>query len=179
MLEKWIQYQAKNILTDTDCEGNRLISLFARDYNIITGQDVCPSCNDFEEKFNRFIKKLENMSKLGENTGFKLKAMYDNIALHGSQTYFNNENLTDASAAELLNKHPRGKDLFEELPANVDEIILSHLQPQLVIVKDEKQLALGNQGEPVKVEKKKDDEPQKTQTQNTQPEAKAEIKNAL
>ena len=181
MLEKWLQYQAKIVLTETDCEGNRLISLFARDYKMITGQDICPSCNDFQEKFNRFIKKLENMSKLGENTGFKLKAMYDNIAIHGSQSYFMNETLTDTSALELLTKHPRGKELFEELPENVDELISSYAQPAPVEVEKAKELSLDleNKPAPVEVEKKKQSEVQSDKAQNIQPEATAEIEKGL
>ena len=119
MLEKWKLYQATEVLTGKDGNGNRLISLFAKDYKTIMQNDICPSCNDFEIKYQNFINKLENMSKVEiKNSGFSLKPMYENITLHGSQVYFNNSNLTDELAIQLLEKHPKGEGLFDLLPEN-------------------------------------------------------------
>jgi hypothetical protein len=53
-----------------------------------------------------------------QNSGFALKAMYNNITLHGSQVYYQNETLTDEQAIELLQNHPRGEGLFDVLPEN-------------------------------------------------------------
>ena len=119
MLEKWKKYQAKEIQSGNDENGNRLISSFAKDYRAIMQSDICPSCNDFVEKYQNFIKKLENMSKtVIKNSGFVLKQMYDNITLHGSQCYYNNATLTDEQALQLLEKHPKGEGLFDVLPEN-------------------------------------------------------------
>lgn len=114
-MERWKKYQAKEVQFGIDENGNRLISFFAQDYKIVMGNEFCPSCNDFEIKFKNFINKLENMKDV-KKTGFVLKAMFENITLFGSQQYFNNSNLTDESAIELIEKHPKGKDLFEVLP---------------------------------------------------------------
>ena len=121
MLEKWKKYQAKEVQSGIDENGNRLISFFAKDYKIVMGNEFCPSCNDFEIKFKNFITKLENMKNV-KKTGFVLKAMFENITLFGSQQYFNNANLTDESAIELLEKHPKGKDLFEAIPEGWEKL---------------------------------------------------------
>jgi hypothetical protein len=121
MLEKWKKYQAKEIQSGKDENGNRLISLFAKDYKQVMRSEICPACNDFTVKYQNFIKKLETMTKV-KNSGFSLKPIYDNITLHGSQKYFNNANLTDESALELLENHPKGEDLFATLPENLEEL---------------------------------------------------------
>lgn len=121
MLEKWKNYQAKEILSGKDDNGNRLISLFAKHYKQVMVTDICPACNDFEIKYQNFIKKLETM-KTVKNSGFSLKPIYDNITIHGSQKYFNNANLSDESALELLENHPKGEDLFATLPDNLEEL---------------------------------------------------------
>lgn len=120
-MERWKKYQAKEVQFGIDENGNRLISFFAQDYKIVMGNEFCPSCNDFEIKFKNFINKLENMENV-KKTGFVLKAMFENITLFGSQQYFNNSNLTDESAIELIEKHPKGKDLFEVLPEGWEKL---------------------------------------------------------
>ncbi|EKT3962770.1 hypothetical protein NTJ20_000243 [Flavobacterium psychrophilum] len=123
MLEKWELYQATEVLSGLDSNGSRLISAFASDYRKIIGGDICTSCNGFEEKFKNFINKLKNMKNSeNKNSGFVLNPMYDNITLHGSNVYFNNENLTDEMALELIEKHPSGIDLFKSFPANFKEL---------------------------------------------------------
>lgn len=122
MLEKWKKYQANEVLSGNDENGNRLISLFAKDYRSIMHNDICPSCDDFKTKYQNFIKKLETMSKVeNKNSGFVLKPMYDNITLHGSNVYFRNGTLTDEQAMELLENHPKGEDLFEMIPQNLKD----------------------------------------------------------
>lgn len=119
----WKKYQAKEVLSGNDENGNRLISLFAKEYKKITGDDICPSCHDFSEKFKKFINRIEAMSKSeNKNSGFVLKPMYDNITLFGSNKYYNNATLTDDLALELLEKHPRGKELFQSVPTNLKEL---------------------------------------------------------
>ena len=123
MLEKWKKYQAIEVLTGNDENGNRLISIFAKEYKVIMHNDICPSCNDFEIKYQNFLNKLEIMSKTEiKNSGFSLKPAYDNITLHGSQIYFNNANLTDELAIQLIENHPKGEELFDLLPENWKEL---------------------------------------------------------
>lgn len=123
MLKKWEKYQADQVLKGNDENGNRLVSSFARDYRIVMGVDLCLSCSSFGEKFKNFIKKLETMSKNPvKNSGFVIKKMFENITLHGSRKYYNNANLSDDDALELLEKHPKGEGLFDRLPENLEEI---------------------------------------------------------
>jgi hypothetical protein len=121
MLEKWKTYQASEVQSGIDQNGNRLISLFVKDYKDVMGTEFCPSCKDFEIKFNNFITKLENM-KTVKNSGFKLKAMFDNITLFGSTKYFNNATLSDEEAIVLLENHPKGLDLFDEVPEDWESL---------------------------------------------------------
>lgn len=121
-MKNWEKYQAKEIQSGSDENGNRLISLFAKDYKFITGNDLCASCNDFHQVLINFLNQLEKMNKV-KNSGFILKAIYENITLHGSQVYYNNANLTDEMALELLTKHPKGEGLFEILPEDWENLV--------------------------------------------------------
>lgn len=123
MLEKWKIYQVKEVQSGIDDNGNRLISIFAKDYKTVMGTEFCPSCKDFEIKFKNFINKLENMkNSTTKNSGFILKAMFDNITLFGKPKYFNNANLTDEDAIELLESHPKGKELFQAIPEDWESL---------------------------------------------------------
>lgn len=121
-MNDWGKYKADEVLTGTDANGNRLISAFAKDYKRVFNQDICPTCKDFKDKFQKFLKKIQDMSNSDKkNTGFVLKKMYENIPLKfGSAIYVNNQNLTDDYAKELINNHPRGKELFDIIPENVN-----------------------------------------------------------
>ena len=119
----WGKYQAAEVLSGMNENGSRLISLFARDYKKITGNDICHTCNSFIQKFNSFIQKYYTMAKDAENTcGFRLKPMYQNIpASFGSPIFVNNNNITEELALGLLKNHPRGKDLFDVIPEGFEE----------------------------------------------------------
>ncbi len=123
-MNNWGKYKAEEVLTETDKNGNRLISAFAKDYKTVFNQDICPACKDFKEKFQKYLKKIQDMSNSNKkNSGFVLKKMYENIPLKfGSAIYVNNQNLTDDYAKELINNHPRGKDLFDIIPDNVEDL---------------------------------------------------------
>lgn len=122
-MKDWTKHTAKEVLIDSDKDGNRLISLFAKDYKEVMRTDICPSCNDFEAKFKNFLLKTDTMKKAEtKNSGFVLKSQFENITLHGSAVYFNNENLTDAMAIELIENHPKGKGLFSVVPENLDAL---------------------------------------------------------
>ena len=62
------------------------------------------------------------MSK--EESKFQLKKTYEGIPLEfGSQIYVTNANITDKMALQLAKNHPRGKELVELLPENIDELL--------------------------------------------------------
>lgn len=118
----WGKYQAAEVLSGMNENGSRLISLFARDYKKTTGNDICHTCNSFITKFNSFIQKYYIMKKNENTCGFRLKPMYENIpSSFGSAVFVNNKNITDELALGLLNNHPRGKDLFDIIPENLEE----------------------------------------------------------
>ena len=117
MFEKWKEYTANDVLRQTDKNANRLLSSFARDYKKVFNRDICPSCKDFNQKFQEFLNHTKTMSQKKNNSGYVLKKMYENIPLaFGSNIYVNNQNLTDAYAKKLLKNHPRGEELFSAIP---------------------------------------------------------------
>lgn len=119
----WGKYQAAEVLSGMNENGSRLLPFLAKDYKEKTGGEICPSCGSFNQKYNSFIQKYYIMKKDNENTcGFRLKPMYQNIpASFGSAVFVNNNNITDELALGLLKNHPRGKDLFDVIPENIEE----------------------------------------------------------
>ena len=117
MYKKWSKYQAAEVRTGTDQNGNRLLVSFARDYKEVFGVDICPNCNGFNQKFINFLNKTKPMSEK-KKSGYVLKKTYQNIPLEfGSSVFVNNENMTDEYGAKLLKSHPKGEGLFDILPA--------------------------------------------------------------
>jgi hypothetical protein len=128
MFEKWNKYQASEVRTGMDSNGNRLVSSFAKDYNSIFNFELCPNCKGFEEKFKKFLKKTKIMAEK-KASQYVLKKMYSNIPLEfGSSVFVNNENMTDAYGLKLLKNHPRGLDLFDSVPNTQKETIASQGQ---------------------------------------------------
>lgn len=129
MLEKWKKYTAVEVQTGKDLNGNRLISSFARDYKSIFNQEICPSCKDFSDKFQKFLKKIESMEENKKNSVFLLKKMYENIPLKfGSGIFVNNKNITDEYATHLIKTHPRGRMLFDFIPKDFENNDLSDVE---------------------------------------------------
>lgn len=119
----WSKYKAEEVKNGNDENGNRLFSLFVQDYIKIFKTDVCPNCNDFPVKFQNFINKVKEMENKNP-CEFQLKKKYEGIPTSfGSQVYVTNENVSDELAIELLKNHPLGKELFETLPSNIDEVV--------------------------------------------------------
>jgi hypothetical protein len=142
-MKDWKKYKAVEVLNEKDENGNRLLSEFARDYKSLFNSEICPNCNDFSLKFQKFIKTIQEMKNKNQNSGYVLKKMYENIPLEfGSSIYVNNANLTDEYAETLLKKHPRGKDLFDvivekqsadnDLPEDVQKLIDDNTKDQLL-----------------------------------------------
>ena len=135
MYKKWSKYQAAEVRTGTDQDGNRLIVSFAGDYKAVFGADVCPNCNGFDQKFINFLNATKVMSEK-KKSGYVLKKMYQNIPLEfGSSIFVNNENITDEYGSELLKNHPKGKGLFDAVPKQQDFTVDS-------LVKDNNKQAL-------------------------------------
>lgn len=117
---EWEKYSLHQIKTESDGAGTRLISLFARDYAKLMNADPCLSCPGLQQRFNNFITKRNTMKNI-ENSGFKLKPMYEGISLgFGSQKTLSSANLSDDNAIEFIKKHPKGVDLFSKLPEGFD-----------------------------------------------------------
>lgn len=150
-MEDWNNYQSHQVKNDVDASGNRLISAFAKDYKSVFGLDICPNCNDFQIKFQNFLKQIDIMSKSkSKNSGYVLKKKYQNIPLgFGSPIYVNNDNMTDEYAQRLLKNHPRGKDLFHHIPDRNDE----NLSPVEQLVKDHSKDQLVEMASEIGIEK--------------------------
>ncbi|WP_462250431.1 hypothetical protein [Ekhidna sp.] len=145
---EWQSYKIEEIKTGSDESGNRLALQFCQDYKDLFGPDAhcCHTCPSFENKINKYIQKISTMKEV-KNSGFELKPMYNGIQPKFGAAPVSNGNLTDEKAIELINEHPKGKDLFEKLPDNIDELmeggdsgqtfdqqVNSLLKPQLVQV---------------------------------------------
>lgn len=116
----WEKYSLHQIKTESDGAGTRLISLFARDYAKLMNADPCLSCPGLQQRFNKFITKRNTMKDI-QNSGFKLKPMYEGISLgFGSQKTLSSANLSDEVAVEFIKKHPKGVGLFSKLPEGFD-----------------------------------------------------------
>lgn len=122
-MRDWSKIAKDVVFTGTDEDGNRYLSEFLRDYkqtfdapNIEAG---CARClNDY---YLKLTSTLHKMTKV-KNSGYRLKAKYNGIPLNfGSQIQVFNSNLSDELAEELLEKHPAGAELFDQLPAKKEE----------------------------------------------------------
>lgn len=123
----WLKLEKTAIFTDKDENGNRYLSQFLKDYKNTFDPDVinagCQRC--LEDYYVRLIKHLSIMGNI-ENikSEFVLKAKYNGIPeSFGSQKFITNSNITEEAAITLLKNHKRGKDLFEKLPDNVDDLL--------------------------------------------------------
>ena len=150
-MNKWLSYTAEEVLRGTNSKGSRLIISFSKDYKLIFNQSICPSCKDFKIKYQKFIKKINDMKNKKES-GYVLKKMYENIPLKfGSPVYVNNGNMTDEYGEILLKGHPRGEGLFISIPEETEEVkdaitILSEKYNKKELVEKAKSLNLDTSG---------------------------------
>lgn len=110
-----------------ESSGKRFLVEFAEDYKALMGTTLCLSCN-FNSKFYEFINKLKTkkMSKKNKSTKleFQIKPKYKGVQLgFGSNVMLTDSGLSEELALRFCIEHPRGKELFETLPENVDELI--------------------------------------------------------
>lgn len=119
MITDWKRLDKKTILEGVDENGNRYLSRFLKDYKkIFNPQDINAGCQRcLDDYYSKMIKHLSTMKKSKNESGYVLKAKYQNIQLEfGSRILVNNENITAEQGAKLLKDHPRGKELFDKIP---------------------------------------------------------------
>jgi len=109
------------IASGVDSDGTKYLQLFLIEYTKLFPGTVNPSCNKCLSDYVTKYKKAMSTNKLHpENSGYKLKAMYEGIALEfGSQIFVTNENLTDEYAKTLLS-HDDGQRFFLDIPEAVE-----------------------------------------------------------
>ncbi len=114
----WLAIDKVSIFSGKDENGNRYLSQFLQDYKQVFDRDEinagCPKC--LENYYQKFTKHLSRMGQK-ETSNYRLKAKYNGISLgFGSNVIISNRNITDELGAQLLEKHPAGKQLFEKYP---------------------------------------------------------------
>lgn len=117
-MERWIKYDKSVIFRNHKAE-------FLKDYALYFGNNnLCASCpsklDSYYNDFNRvFIMKLP----FGDRR-FIVKKKYNGLPLEfGSNIILSNANMTKDLAITFITKHSKGKNLFEKLPENIDELI--------------------------------------------------------
>ncbi len=129
---KWLEIDKGSIFRDKKRDG--LLVNFLRDYKAVFGGTINPSCmHCLESYYNNFIKKY-TMSTKKDGCKFVLKLKYNGIKCAVTKRPCRNGDLTDKQAIQLIEKHPHGKLLFDEIP----DSYYSDLEVVAEIVKEEK-----------------------------------------
>ena len=111
---KWLEYDKGAIFRDKKRDG--LLVNFLRDYKTAFGGTINPSCMHCLEKYyNNFINTY-TMSIQKDKCKFVLKLKYNGIKCAVTKRPCRNGDLTDIQAIKLIEKHPHGVLLFEEIP---------------------------------------------------------------
>lgn len=105
------------IATGVNSDGVKYLQLFLIEYNTIFPGTVNPSCSKCLQGYiTKYKKAMSKNDTHPDNSGYKLKAMYEGIPLEfGSQIMVTNANLTDDYAKVLLS-HDDGKRFFSTIP---------------------------------------------------------------
>lgn len=128
---KWLEIDKGSIFRDKKRDG--LLVNFLRDYKTEFGGSINPSCiHCLERYYSNFIKKYTMSTKENE-CKFVLKLKYNGIHLGANGQPRRNGEMTTEQAIELLEKHPHGKLLFDEIP----DSYYSDLEVVAEIVKEE------------------------------------------
>jgi len=125
---------------------------YRNDFRSIMGQDPCVNCGKKYQEYQNFKSKLSEMADV-KNSGFKLKEMYNGIPLSrdfGSKDFVSNATLDDEKAKKLITEHPKGVELFSQLPKDFkiedlgSEEVKSerHLELEKMSAGDVKELAI-------------------------------------
>ena len=134
----WREIDKVAIFTGKDEHGNRYLSQFLKDYAATFNPDMinagCQRC--LEDYYTRTIKELNTMKEPKNESGYVLKPKYQGISLEfGSNIFVTNGNITKEYGDTLLEKHPKGAELFEIVPKKKDktleESLLDHTRQEL------------------------------------------------
>lgn len=112
---------ASSIATGVDSDGTAYLQKFLIEYTKLFPGTVNPSCSKcLQDYVNKYKKAMSKTELHPENSGYKLKAMYEGIPLEfGSQVMVTNANLTDEYAKILLG-HEEGQRFFAHIPEAVE-----------------------------------------------------------
>lgn len=112
-MNNWLEYEKLVIFRDKSKGG--LLSQFLKDYKAEFGGSINPSCMKcLNTYYTNFLKKY-TMSDKAEH-GYILKAKYNGIKSKTTGRPCRNDDLTEAQAIDLIEKHPHGAELFDAIP---------------------------------------------------------------
>lgn len=106
-------------------KGGLLVS-FLNDYkrlaHLVTVNASCGNC--FKDYYKHYLDLTENKENMADvKCDWKLHGKYNGINLNTQGRPIRNGEMTNEQALELYTKHPRGKDLFEIIPNNIEELL--------------------------------------------------------
>lgn len=111
-MQDWLNIGKGTIFRDKTKNG--LLFEFLKEYKEEFGGSINPNCSKCLEKYyNNYLNSLK-MSDLTH--GFLLHKKYNGISLNVRTRPLRNGEMTEKQAIELLEKHPHGALLFEEIP---------------------------------------------------------------
>ena len=112
---KWLKYDKGSIFRDKSKNG--LLSQFLKDYRAKFGGSINPSCGKCLAKYyDDFINEYSNKMENKESHGYVLKLKYNGIKSKTSGKPNRNADLTEVQAIDLIENHPHGKELFDNIP---------------------------------------------------------------
>lgn len=97
-----------------------LFSSFLKEYRQKFGVSVTPSCNKcLTTYWNNYLNLFVMTQEI--KCDYRLKAKYNGIQLGANGQPIRNGEMTNEIAKELLEKHPAGELLFDEIPEIEEE----------------------------------------------------------
>ena len=104
-------------------------------YHKVFGE-VCTGCPAKIAGYISRLKKTNNYIIMKKPSNFKLKKGTI-IPIPGTSKVYSNANLTDKVALEFLKENPNRKELFIEVPENLDELFLESNEAEFVKINDQ------------------------------------------
>lgn len=120
-LSELLELDNNTILTGSDSDGNRYLSMMLELYSETFGQS-CFSCS---KRFPGYLNQLRNLkmtSTKTEKTSATFELKKDTmIPIPGTSESYSDKNLTDEAALKILARNKNAKSLFKTLPENWEE----------------------------------------------------------
>lgn len=140
MTDEWLKIGRGSIFADKSKNG--LLFSFLKEYKIQFKVSVTPSCRKCLDLYwlNYEQLKTTKMEVKKAECNYVLKAKYNGIQLGVNGDPIRNGEMTNEIAKELLEKHPRGEQLFSFIPE--DEVIETEEVEKLNSEKSLKELRL-------------------------------------